>query len=121
MKYLVSSFFVVLIVSTASADYLDCSNNKERSTEIGFYNHDGKVSFQLSAPFQDEYLYVIGNCYSKNEVGLPYTCEAAAGVQAEMITLNLIEGAQGSAVAEVITHEDSQSTRELIACDHHQR
>jgi hypothetical protein len=114
MKNLLIAVFPLLLSQVAIADSLICANGKE--TQIEFYSREGKVTFQMGAPYHDEYLYLLGNCYSENDFGLPYSCEP---FDSEKVILNLIKGPQGQPIAELTTRfEDGTSTRELISCNH---
>jgi hypothetical protein len=115
MKFTAILFSILMVSTVAKADYLICNNGQEKSTEIEFYHHDAQVTFQLSAPYKDEYLYLIGLCYSENEIGLPYNCE----VDSNVVSLNLIAGEKGVPTAEFTTRlDDGTSAIELIPCTH---
>ncbi len=106
---------ILLASSIANADWLQC-DKADQSTQIEFYNHFGKITFQLGAPYQGEYLYLLGNCYSENEVGLPYSCEP---FNFQKVQLNLIKGQHDQPVAEITTlFDDGTSTKESIGCEH---
>ena len=114
-KFLV--FAITLIAfGTAQADSLECKNDSEQQTDIGFYNHWGKIVFQLSVPYEDRYLYILGNCYSDGEIGIPYTCEPAATDDSNKVAVRLINGAQGQPMAEITLRYPDGARSELIPC-----
>ena len=115
MKSIIGLLLSLSITAVASADYLECKNAKEQSTDIGFYNNYGTISYQLSAPYKTDYLYLIGICDSEHGVGLPYKCE----VDSNVIEVNLIRGEKGIPTAEIKTiYDNGTSSVEQIACEH---